>query len=337
MPRLSQAELIDRARACLIAGAIGDALGGAVEFMSLSAIRSTYGPKGITRYDQSYGRKGAITDDTQMTLFSAEGLINAWKRGREDGIYQVPTMVGLAYQRWMATQGERAHPDALKEGERGLLVDLPDLNHRRAPGNTCLSALRLWKFNEAKNDSKGCGTVMRSAPFGFFPDSWRQAWDCASLSHGHIEAKASAAILATVISGMLEGLELRASLLQAAGLDDQNTKSSALVSHAVDLADQRADSDEAIRVLGEGWVAEEALAIGAFCALSAGEDLMEGLRMAVNHKGDSDSTGSICGNLMGAAYGWRVVEALPAELLEELELREVIEKVAVEMVEVQAF
>lgn len=335
MPRLPKDDLLDRARACLIAGAIGDALGGAVEFNSLSSIRSTYGPRGIARYDTAYGRRGAITDDTQMTLFSAEGLINAWKRGSDKGICHVPTMVGLAYQRWMATQGERAHPHSLSQSERGWLVDLPDLNHRRAPGNTCLSALRQWDYNEASNDSKGCGTVMRSAPFGFFPDSWRHAWDCASLSHGHIEAKASAAIMAHAVSLVLEGIELRGALLSAADLDIDSTRSSALIHHAVDLADQKADPDQAIERLGEGWVAEEALAVGAFCALLAERDLLEGLRLAVNHSGDSDSTGSICGNLMGAVLGWRSVEALPSDLLDELELRETIERIAQEMIEVQ--
>lgn len=336
MSCLSQADLIDRARACLIAGAIGDALGGAVEFMSLASIRSSYGPQGITRYDTAYGRKGAVTDDTQMTLFSAEGLINAWNKGKEAWRNHVPTLVGLAYQRWMATQGEKAHPLALTPDKRGWLMDLPDLNHRRAPGNTCLSALRQWDFSEAKNDSKGCGTVMRSAPFGFFPDPWKTAWDCAALSHGHVEAHASAAILAAAIAGILEGLEIRAALLQAAAMDDQNTRSAALIHHAVDLADQKADPDQAIATLGEGWVADEALAVAAFCALTAQGDLHEGLRLAVNHSGDSDSTGSICGNLMGARFGWGAVQGLPGELLAELELREEIERVAVEMVEVQA-
>lgn len=335
MPRLAKDELLDRARACLIAGAIGDALGGAVEFMSHSSIHAHYGSKGITHYDTAYGRTGAVTDDTQMTLFSAEGLINAWKRGSERGVCHVPTMVGLAYQRWMATQGEKAHPDSMTGSERGWLVDLPDLNHRRAPGNTCLSALRQWNYNEAKNDSKGCGTVMRSAPFGFFPESWRHAWDCAALSHGHIEAKVSAAILAHAISLVLQGTELRGALLSAAALGKDSTRSAALIHHAVELSDHRAETGQAIERLGEGWVAEEALAIGAFCALYAGSNLQEGLRLAVNHSGDSDSTGSICGNLMGAAYGWRSVEVLPPDLLAGLELRETIEKIAAEMVEVQ--
>jgi len=76
--------------------------------------------------------------------------------------------------------------------------------------------------------------------------------------------------------------------------------------------------------LGKGWVAEEALAIGAYCALVA-TDFVSGVVLAVNHDGDSDSTGSICGNLLGTALG---AAAIPAELLEPLEGRSVIEQVA---------
>ncbi len=56
---------------CLLGGAVGDALGAAVEFDSLEKIRSKFGSEGIRDPAPSYGRTGAITDDTQMTLFTA--------------------------------------------------------------------------------------------------------------------------------------------------------------------------------------------------------------------------------------------------------------------------
>jgi ADP-ribosylglycohydrolase len=58
-----------------LAGAVGDALGAPVEFMSIQAIRDRYGLTGLTGYDTAYGRTGAITDDTQMTMFTVEGLL----------------------------------------------------------------------------------------------------------------------------------------------------------------------------------------------------------------------------------------------------------------------
>ena len=42
---------------------------------------------------------------------------------------------------------------------------------------------------------------------------------------------------------------------------------------------------------------------------------------AVNHGGDSDSTGAITGNILGAAIGY---EAIPQFFLDDLELRDVI-------------
>ena len=93
---------------------------------------------------------------------------------------------------------------------------------------------------------------------------------------------------------------------------------------AVRLAEDSGDSDNHLRQLGQGWIAEEALAIAIYCALRS-DSFEEGVTLAVNLTGDSDSTGAIAGNLLGALYG---VEAIPQRWLEPLELREVITAVA---------
>jgi ADP-ribosylglycohydrolase len=95
------------------------------------------------------------------------------------------------------------------------------------------------------------------------------------------------------------------------------------------LAGAGAPSASTLEALGGGWTGEEALAIGLVCALTAGgdgaDDVAEALWRAVAHGGDSDSTGSIAGNLLGAMHG---TAALPTAWLAELELRDVIERVA---------
>lgn len=97
---------------------------------------------------------------------------------------------------------------------------------------------------------------------------------------------------------------------------------------AIELAEELVVSglphEEAIARLGQGWVAEEALAISIYCSLVA-RNFKHGVILAVNHDGDSDSTGAITGNLLGAMLG---VKAIPAEWLEPLELREVITELA---------
>lgn len=139
-------------------------------------------------------------------------------------------------------------------------------------------------------------------------------------------------MLAEAIAGILEGDSVEMGLLRAGERNAFGTRTKALLHQALDAAGSDTPPMEAIPKLGEGWVAEEALAIGAYCAVRAGSDLRVGLRWAVNHSGDSDSTGSVCGNLIGAAFG---TACLPEPWLEALELCEVIAQVARDMVEVR--
>src|SRR5436305_14060023 len=130
----SAPSLLERYQGCLLGGAVGDALGASVEFMSLGEIRARFGADGIRDYAPAYGRLGAITDDTQMTLFTAEGLLRAHNRGREKGIWHPPSIVHHAYLRWLHTQGmPTAFPGPTKHD--GWLVTVPALHSRRAPGN----------------------------------------------------------------------------------------------------------------------------------------------------------------------------------------------------------
>jgi ADP-ribosylglycohydrolase len=330
-PKEGQRQLINRAKGCLLGGAIGDALGAPVEFLSWAQIQAKYGPDGIQEFDEAYGRVGAITDDTQMTLYSAEGIIRARVRGATRGVCHGPTVVAYAYQRWLHTQGEPCAPYAAEENVRGWLTREPDMFARRAPGLTCLAALRSWTDDKifAKNDSKGCGSVMRSAPFGFGPDPWEMAMDCSKITHGHPEAGASSAIFATIIANLVEGDSVRDAVERANLEKVAGRRVTKLIRQALRMIDDQAEPRAAVRELGEGWVAEEALAIGVYCALRHENDFAAAVRLAVNHGGDSDSTGAICGNILGARHGTRV---LPKRWLAQLELRRAIARLATDLV-----
>ena len=165
-------------RGCLLGGAIGDALGAPVEFMSHATIVQRFGAEGLRDFVPAYGLLGAITDDTQMTLFTGEGLLRAYVRGRMRGISNFKGVTDHAYLRWLETQGQKAKVDVSRDG---WLWDIRELHHARAPGNTCLSALLAKnRFGElASNDSKGCGGVMRVAPVGMY--MWHRKDSDASL------------------------------------------------------------------------------------------------------------------------------------------------------------
>lgn len=197
----------DRIRGSLIGGAVGDALGYAVEFTGENAIFRRYGMPGITAYERSVDTgKALISDDTQMTLFTAEGLLvgEACRRIQPDA--GTPhSFVAKAYQDWLLTQelgleGIRERTDG-KEGSR--LMNVPELFYARAPGNTCLNALfaarRSGEFDldyieKPRNNSKGCGGVMRVAPAALYRKPGRrlriaqldeEAAQIAAITHGH--------------------------------------------------------------------------------------------------------------------------------------------------------
>jgi ADP-ribosylglycohydrolase len=100
-----------------------------------------------------------------------------------------------------------------------------------------------------------------------------------------------------------------------------------VVRRAVQLARSGPPAPGAMESLGGGWVGEEALAIALLCFLGAdtgtAAGIADALWRAVLHSGDSDSTGSIAGNLLGAMVG---VEGLPAHWLDQLEMHDVIER-----------
>lgn len=335
-------EPVARIRGCLLGGAVGDALGAPVEFMSTAEIRAAFGVAGIEEFAPAYGRRGAITDDTQMTLFTAEGLIRAQVRYEGRGICHVPSVIHHALLRWLSTQGEKSA--ALPGEPDGWLITHKALFAQRAPGMTCLSALRVSKRlgDEARNDSKGCGAIMRIAPIGLFvnltpgsseaaPRAYEVACESAKSTHAHRESTLSSGFFALVVGNLMQG----ASLFDAIQASRRPLEAEpgaefviSVIERAVNLASSSAvSSPELVESLGGGWVAEEALAISLFCALRA-ESFEHGVRLAVNHGGDSDSTGSLTGQLLGTLWGAGVI---PQRWLDELELRDVIETIATDL------
>ncbi|MGE0083066.1 MAG: ADP-ribosylglycohydrolase family protein [Desulfococcaceae bacterium] len=324
---------------CLLGGAVGDALGAPLEFLSLHQILSKYGANGIADYAPAYGRKGAITDDTQMTLFTAEGLILSHVRGNPSEISQIPVFVYQAYLRWLSTQ-QMTNPDLLMNRYGscvmvdGLLITRKEMYARRAPGNSCLSALMSGTMGTVSapiNDSKGCGGIMRIAPVGYFlkPESvFDTACEIAAITHGHPTGYLAAGCLAQIICNISYGQDiLRAvdNTMKILAAKPNHQECLEAVENALKAVKKEAVSFATVEKLGAGWIAEEALAIGLYCAIAAGDDFEKGMRLAVNHSGDSDSTGSIAGNILGAMYG---KEIIPHKYLHDLELIDTIQEIA---------
>ncbi|ONM46413.1 ADP-ribosylglycohydrolase family protein [Nocardia donostiensis] len=335
-------KIFDRVRGAMLGGAIGDALGWPIEFYSLPQIRSSYGEAGVTDFlpGRVPGAPQQITDDTQMTLFTAEGLLR-WQLGTDP----VPVL-RRAYLRWLATQqepGPGPQPD-------GWLASLPFLYAVRAPGNACMSGLNqqsrqylepkpLGEPGPVNADSKGCGTVMRSAPFGLAGFGAEMAFTlsarCAQLTHGHPTGYLAAGAFAALIDRVTSGTELRSALRDTIAqleLVPGSAETVAALRLAVSCADEGSASPEMVERVGAGWVAEECLAVAVYCALCADStgDIAGALLLAVNHSGDSDSTGAVAGNLIGAVHG---LSALPMRWAGVVEGRDELVQVADDLVQ----
>ncbi len=349
----------DKIRGSLLGGAIGDALGYPVEFMSYSQIKSKFGENGITRFELNKDGVAEISDDTQMTLFTANGLLFGHTRGAMRGIMANPEdYIRDAYVEWWQVQTDNIdytawHSDWIRE--------VKELHSKRAPGNTCMQALQAISFHEnVSNNSKGCGGVMRIASIPLFYNGMkdhdkshlinynqnvvdeivRAAGETAKITHKHPLGWIPAALLAFIIDEMLdceksEITSYRFALVVDNGIKlikrkyPEQIKYILQLQYLLEKAARRAISplsdEEAIRQIGEGWVADEALAIAVFCVMRYPNDFERAIIASVNHSGDSDSTGSITGNIIGALLG---VSAIPTCYKEHLELKWLVEELA---------
>ena len=356
LKRMKETEVkLDQIRGSMIGGAIGDALGYAVEFSLESHIFGKYGSDGITEYELTDG-KALISDDTQMALFTANGILVGETRLCMRGIGGRPSgYVPNAYQDWMKTQfldigTVKKYKRFTREGGYSWLLDVPELYSLRAPGNTCISALQKRALTghpgdfikNPVNESKGCGGVMRIAPLAlkytyFFhqEDMDMEAAQLAAITHGHSLGYMPAAVVCHIISSILKSypqkslkeivLEARDAAEKIFAGDPNLQYLTDIINRAVRLSENDASDLENIHALGEGWVAEETMAIAIYCALKYQNDFSKAIIVSVNHKGDSDSTGAVTGNIVGAIVGY---DAIEDKWKKDLELHDVILEMA---------
>jgi ADP-ribosylglycohydrolase len=299
----------NKLRGCLIGGAIGDALGYQIEF------KRQIQEKQITRFLSPIG---VISDDTQMTFFTANGLL--CQKTQELSCDTITTPVEAvyhAYLDWFDTQ--EGYPN---HKSKSWIKTIPELNVMRAPGNTCMSALHsktMGTISKRINDSKGCGSLMRVAPCGMMAQSSQAAAilaaECAAITHGHTLGIVSAYIFGSMIYSLLyEKMNIEEALQSALNnlskdresFEDELTITEFvdLIETAMCLSEQDLSDIKAIESLGRGWVADEAFAIALYACLKYQNNFEDAIVCAINHDGDSDSTGAIAGNLMGALLGY---------------------------------
>ncbi|WP_054742614.1 ADP-ribosylglycohydrolase family protein [Cellulosilyticum ruminicola] len=326
---------------CLLGGAIGDALGAPVEFKKYDEIITVYGENGIIELIPGLGRKEAlITDGTQMTMFTVEGLLRSMTRAKRKGVQwdknDIAHTVFRAYLRWLYTQGLNTPHWAEKDYD-GFLVKIKKLHAYREAGITSITALgKGIKGSVAHpvNDSKGCGGLMRIAPIGLVDleeDVFEIGCEVAAITHGGACAYLPAGTLAVIIKELVRGQEITYAIgraLQRLKLEPKNEQCVECIEKTLILIEEDGITREKIESLGEGIFAHEALAMALYIAgntirhtKGTREDIREALCKAVNHNGGSDIVGAITGQILGVYYGVEKIENLfkvPVELEKEI-------------------
>lgn len=317
----------ERIRGSLLAGAAGDALGYQIEFTR------NVKDKQVTGFLSGTGR---ISDDTQMTLFTANALLYYVAARERCKDISAEKAIYSSYLDWLETQTGRKNFRTVSK-----IKTVAELNEPRHPGNTCLTALLsgvCGSLEKPINDSKGCGTVMRIAPVGlFFEDAaycGLMSARAGAVTHGHELAN-----LPCMLEGMLlnilvnENLTIENSFRKALELfrrqslifsESNRNYFFEKLDEAVELSKKDLPDTLAIKEIGEGWVAEEAFCIALYACLKYSDDLTAALIASVNHDGDSDSTGAVTGNILGAYLGDKAL----SEKFRDVELSELLSDMA---------
>jgi ADP-ribosylglycohydrolase len=289
---------------CIVGLAIGDALGYPAEFRRRAQLLEEIGPEGITDFialqDARFSRPhfvgpahppGTYTDDTQMTVAVAEALLAAGHCGFDE----LMTDLGHRFVKWSESA-----------------------ENNRAPGGTCMEGCRNLVSGVAWHEagvpgSKGCGSAMRVAPIGLFYQDLDQVAETARasslLTHGHPTALDGAAAGALMVALALRGAKPDAIFAEVDRRCSAKCSDFAATWQKLpDLITQPPPKVLVEGALGEGWVAEEAVASAMYCFWRHPDDFERAVLTAINTDGDSDSIGTITGSVLGARLG---IDAIP--------------------------
>lgn len=329
----------DQFYGCLLGGAIGDAFGAPVKFMKYEDIVKLYGDGGVHELIQTSDKgKAIITDDTQLTMFTAEGLIRSIVRADQKKIVRTKKdtaiIVFRAYLRWLYTQG-LSTPNWGSKAYDGWLVKVKKLHGYREPGITCITALGkgiMGTLEKPINDSKRCGTVIRTAPIGLIEseeDVFNVGCRVGAITHGHPLAYLSSGALSMLIFYLLEDYTLEESLekvIEELKTYRNHEECLESIEKAIALAKGGEPSRECVESFGDGFFAHDALGMAIYCSLCYQDNFEEALKLAINQSGNSNSAAAITGNILGTYLGIRQInQELLAMIDLEKELRQMAE------------
>ncbi|MCA0452838.1 MAG: ADP-ribosylglycohydrolase family protein [Chloroflexi bacterium] len=296
---------VDQIQSVLFGLALGDALGYPVEFLGRDALRQQYGSSGI----QAPPNPALYSDDTQMTLALAEGVLDAGVNAPIDDLMDA---IGQRFVQWMHSP-----------------------ENKRAPGLTCINGLKRYEAGASWREagivaSKGCGSAMRVAVLGYLYQSEEKrlydvAYASSLITHRHPTAVAASVAAAYLVKLALDSTPIPEYMPKVyaftTGISDEMDLAILRVGHVLGWVNE----DQSLDHIGQGWTGEEAVALALYCVLRYPDDYVACMRRAANTPGDSDSIACIAGGIMGARLG---LEAIPADWRDRCENAEMFTDLA---------
>jgi len=321
-PHSFQIIMEDRFVGCMLAGAIGDAIGAGCEMMPADSIAKRYGrvQTYIREEDQVFAadRKrpyGHYTDDTEMTLCLAQALI-------EDKGRVVPaTMSRVLLENFHEDRGYSRNTLHIVMGLR-IGMDPETVSRMIVPSSE-------WKTCDTYQGSNGNGAAMRISPLGLLvgrddtqqDDLYQRVEKAVVITHFNPEAVDAAFILAWVVSQLVtlevQTIDAYATIQAAQRLCRTSTLRNKLT-YIMSGFDEKSELDDVLDVVMgfDAVTGPEAVSVALAIFLWSYQTPKEAVLQAVNLGGDCDTTAGMVGSLMGALHGssW-----LPDEWIESLE------------------
>ncbi|MCP2260837.1 ADP-ribosylglycohydrolase [Streptoalloteichus tenebrarius] len=336
----------------MLGGAMGDAIGRSVAATSFEETQERLAAGSDTSTLQ-------ISENTQLTLFTAEGLIRAHTRLRHSGEDDAVGAIHHAFQRWLHTQGvpwDDARTTDTPNTPDGWLVTERRLFARRSATTTVMAACHqasalehLGQRKEPVNEARDAGALTHAAPLALFWEkrvgeqpSWREAGTrhadlvarVASLTHGHPDGYLPAVVMALTARNLFAGEPRLRAFATTIGhirkrMGSENTvRTLGATAELMRATEHRDPTRQELEDVADPRLAPGVLAVALCSANVRSRSFESAMRMATDHSGDIVATATVTGQLMGLEHGPAIV---PASWWQALELRDVVERMALDL------
>ncbi|MCL2036711.1 MAG: ADP-ribosylglycohydrolase family protein [Oscillospiraceae bacterium] len=343
--------------------AVGDAFGYPCRELTFEEICRRFEKKGCLRLAVSSKTNTALfTDATQMTLFTTDGILWAalsalsesdTEGEHSDGV-NYTEYVFYAYQLWLYTQTKTIAGaeyswlfDKQVNPYKSKLIRTKGLHQKRFsdPVNVeLLSRMRNLAYGKITAPINGIeradsGAVKRVLPAGLFfnysPElAFRAGVDFSAITHSSPVSYLSAGFYSAVIAELINNADIDTAIERAAKIlkTYRNSGEVLAVIEKVQtfLEDENISPRAAISHIGTSDNAAEVLGVALFSGALFEDSYENAIRLAVNHDGQSDVCGAMCGGLLGAYHG---VGFIPKKWVTKLSHLRLVEDIAISLVE----